>query len=129
MKKNKRIIRHWYSNEEAVKRVKANPRIKDIYTEIHYNMKGTDIIDFEKFLYFMLSCNNYSCSIINLSFSRIKIKLITKKNNNFNSIYRIEIIDKYIAPAYVVCTLPMKDLFKILHDVVETMESNSYINN
>ena len=62
MRKNKRIAISWYTREGAVERVKQEAKIRDLETEIKYNMKSSDLMDFEKFLNFMITSTNCSCS-------------------------------------------------------------------
>ena len=112
----------WYNSEGAVEKVMKDPKITDLATEIKYNMKTSDIIDFEKFLSFMITCSNCSFSVINLSYCKIKIKLMEKKNNNLSSVYRLEILDRYITPAYVVCNVRLHHVLHLLHDMIDVIE-------
>lgn len=125
MRKNKRIVISWYTREGAVERVKQEAKIRDLETEIKYNMKSSDLMDFEKFLNFMIASTNCSCSVINLSYCKIKIKLHQKAKHNFDSVYQVEILDKYINSAYVNETVSLKHLFCLIHDTLSNIESNS----
>ena len=127
-KKRREQQRSWYKNEEAVKRVKKEAHIKDLYSEINSNMRTEDLLDFEKYMMFMLSCNNCSYAMINLSYCRIKFQLIERHKNRFNNIYKIEIIDKYIATSYILQTIRFKDLYDMIHKVIKTLETNTSVN-
>lgn len=127
-KKRREQQRSWYKNEEAVKRVKKEAHIKDLYSEINSNMRTEDLLDFEKYMMFMLSCNNCNYSMINLSYCRIKFQLIERHKNRFNNIYKIEIIDKYIATSYILQTIRFKDLYDMIHKVIKTLETNTSVN-
>lgn len=123
-KKRREQQRSWYKNEEAVKRVKKEAHITDLYSEINANMKTSDLLDLEKYINFMMSCETCSFSMINLSYCRVKMQLLEKHENRFNDVYKIEILDKYITSCYVVETIKFKKLYTLIHHVIDTLESN-----
>lgn len=124
-KKRRDQQRSWYKNEEVVKRVKKEAYIKDLYSEINSNMRTEDLFNFKQYMLFMLSCNNCTYSMINLSYCRIRFQLIENHKNKFNNVYKIEILDKYISTGYVLETVKFKDVFGMVNNVLKNIESNS----
>src|SRR5574344_694925 len=125
-KKRQEKQRSWYRNKEELNRVKKEARIKDLYSEINSNMKASDLIDFEKYMMFMLSCDKCSYSMINLSYCTIRFQLVESHKNKFNNVYKIEIIDRYISSGYILQTIKFKKLYHMVHKIVQTMESDTY---
>src|SRR5574344_731856 len=119
-KKRQEKQRSWYRNKEELN------RIKDLYSEINSNMKASDLIDFEKYMMFMLSCDKCSYSMINLSYCTIRFQLVESHKNKFNNVYKIEIIDRYISSGYILQTIKFKKLYHMVHKIVQTMESDTY---